>query len=202
MANPLEREEMTMGSHPRADSAPAEPVDRAGLAALLGKVPQPHAMSLEALDGLFCALVAGQTMVGPTAYLPVVLGGDPRSRDTLANFTDPGALISRIVRYRDGVAADFEFKGVHLPHVEPGGAGAVPGRAWARGFMRGIKLTRTGWGELFADERQGELLVIALVAGELDANWPRAPLNRETQDDLVNQMAVAAARSYRHFNAV
>jgi hypothetical protein len=45
------------------------------LKALLAANRNPGALSLEAVDGLFCALIASPTLVMPHEYLPVILGG-------------------------------------------------------------------------------------------------------------------------------
>jgi uncharacterized protein len=44
------------------------------LVALLAAIRNPGALSLEAVDGLFCALIASPALVMPHEYLPVILG--------------------------------------------------------------------------------------------------------------------------------
>jgi hypothetical protein len=51
-------------------------------------------LSLEGVDGLFCALVAGPTMVMPSRYFPVILGGDPEDSSA---FADLGAAAVKLV---------------------------------------------------------------------------------------------------------
>jgi uncharacterized protein len=93
--------------------------------------------------------------------------------------------------YGEGVGAP-----PYVFEVEPG---QVPGRAWARGFMLGVGFAPEDWDNLFEDEEQGDLFVIPLVAGEVDAEWPKERLPKELQDDVVTSLAVGFARSYRHF---
>src|SRR5580658_4162958 len=45
------------------------------LCSFLGEVPNPSVLSLEGIDGLFCALIAGPAWVTPSEYLPLVWGG-------------------------------------------------------------------------------------------------------------------------------
>ena len=45
------------------------------LAERLAANPNPEALSLEAVDGLFCALIASPRAIMPHEYLPVILGG-------------------------------------------------------------------------------------------------------------------------------
>ena len=46
------------------------------LAERLAANQNPDALSLEAVDGLFCALIAAPDTVMPSGYLPVILGGN------------------------------------------------------------------------------------------------------------------------------
>jgi uncharacterized protein UPF0149 len=45
------------------------------LAEFLGQNSNPDALSLEGMDGFFCALIASPTSVLPHEYLPVIRGG-------------------------------------------------------------------------------------------------------------------------------
>jgi uncharacterized protein len=42
----------------------------------LDRIKNADALSLEGLDGLFCALIASPESVSPSEYLPVILGGE------------------------------------------------------------------------------------------------------------------------------
>lgn len=65
--------------------------------------------------------------------------------------------------------------------------------------MRGVQLAPTGWSELLADADEGLLMSIPLVAGEMDPQWPKEPLTKEKEDELLQWMFAGAARAYRHF---
>ncbi len=43
----------------------------------LGRIKNADALTLEGVDGLFCALIASPESVSPSEYLPVILGDDP-----------------------------------------------------------------------------------------------------------------------------
>ena len=60
---------LTPGSTPLTD----DELER--LAAFLDSIDNEEALSLEGLDGFFCALIAGPELVMPSEYLPVVWGG-------------------------------------------------------------------------------------------------------------------------------
>jgi uncharacterized protein len=61
---------------PTRQSKPLSDRDLDQLAAFLAGVKNDRAMSLEELDGFFCALIAGPRMVMPSEYLPLLWGGD------------------------------------------------------------------------------------------------------------------------------
>jgi uncharacterized protein len=169
------------------------------LATRLSANKNPNALSLEGVDGLFCALIASPTMIGPSEYLPVILGSEPEDSAVFANMTDANDTLSLLMRYWNGIVADFSDETVHLPYIEEPGIDNIVGREWARGFMRGTRLAPTGWNRLFSDENEGHPVSIALVAGEIDREWPKEPLTTEKSDELLQWMFAGAARAYRYF---
>jgi uncharacterized protein len=146
--------------------APLSDAEIDDLATRLTAIRNPDSLSLEGVDGLFCALIASPDLVSPSEYLPVILGGEPGESH------------------------------IHLPYVEEPGVDGILGRAWARGFMRGTRLAPVGWTELFTDENEGQVVTIPLVAGEVDPDWPKEPLSSEQSDELLQSMIVGAARAY------
>jgi uncharacterized protein len=172
-------------------------IDR--LAERLVDNPNQDALSLEEVDGLFCALVASPDSVLPSEYLPVILGGNSGDSAAFADIEDANATMVLLMRYWNSIIADLERDSIHLPYVVEPGVDGIPGRAWARGFLKGTRLAPEGWSDLWDSEGDGQLLSIALVAGELDPTWPKEPLTKEKQDELLQWMFAGAARAYRHF---
>jgi uncharacterized protein len=171
------------------------------LATRLSANKEPAALSLEGVDGLFCALIASPTMTGPSGYLPVILGGSPEQSEVFADLKDANDTLSLLMRYWNSIVADFSDEIVHLPYIEEPGTDDIPGREWARGYMRGTRLAPRGWNRLFADDKEGLPVTIALVAGEIDPEWPKEPLTKEKSDQLLEWMFAGAARAYRFFAA-
>jgi yecA family protein len=134
---------------------------------------------LEGVDGLFCALIAGPVHVPPSAYLPVILGGELGHREFFQDIDDTNMTVSLMMRYWNSIIADMEKESVHPPYVFEVEPGQVPGRAWARGFMLDVGFAPEDWDEFFQDEDQGDLFAIPLVAGEVDAEWPKEPLTKD-----------------------
>lgn len=169
------------------------------LATRLAANKSPTALSLEAVDGLFCALIASPTLVGPSGYLPVILGADPENTKAFAGLKDANDTLSLLMRYWNAILADFSDETVHLPYIEVPGTNNILGRDWARGFMRGTRLAPDGWNRLFTDKEEGLPVTIALVAGEIDPQWPQEPLTEEKSNELLQSMFAGAARAYLYF---
>jgi uncharacterized protein len=165
----------------------------------LDRIKNVDALTLEGVDGLFCALIVSPESISPSEYLPVILGGDPGSSQVFADLEDANATMSVLMRYWNSIIADFEQETIHLPFIVEPGIDGILGRAWARGFLRGTRLAPEGWGDLWDSEGEGQLLSIPLVAGELDPTWPTESVTKEKEDELLQWMFAGAARAYRHF---
>lgn len=172
------------------------------LAERLAANTNPGALSLEAVDGLFCALVASPRMVMPHEYLPVILGGTLADGGLLDDLAGVQEMMALLMRYWNAIAHDFEHETFHLIHLarlgEPDQDG-VQGRAWARGYMCGIRLAREGWSRILHDEREELLRYVPLVAGEVDPTWPKEPLTGEESNSILTDMLAGATRAYRYF---
>lgn len=166
------------------------------LATRLTAIRNPDSLSLEGVDGLFCALIASPDLVSPSEYLPVILGGHPGDSQAFADLADANATMSLLMRYWNSIVADFKRESIHFPYVEEPGVDGILGRAWARGFMRGTRLAPGGWTELFTDDNEGQIVTIPLVAGDVDPDWPNEPMSSEQNDELLQSMIVGAARAY------
>jgi uncharacterized protein len=171
------------------------------LAEFLSSNKNPDALTLEGLDGLFCALIASPERVLPSQYLPMIWGGELADENAFASEEEANATISLVLRHWNAILAELEGDGVHPPLVEERGVDGIVGRAWARGFMRGVSLAHDAWNELFQSELEGHLIAIPLVAGEIDPAWPEEPLTPAGNDELLISMGAGFLRSYRHFAA-
>jgi uncharacterized protein len=158
----------------------------------------PEALTLEGVDGLFCALIASPRTVLPNEYLSTIFGADANA---FAGIEDANATMSLLMRYWNSIIADLERESIHLPFVFDADAGELPGREWAQGFLAGTRLARDGWKELFDSEREGDLFMIPLMAGEVDPHWPKEPVTPQLEEDVLHSMSVGFLRSYQHFAA-
>jgi uncharacterized protein len=181
-----------------------EPLNEAELERLgtfLRALRNPGRLTLEGLDGLLCALVAGPDTVMPSEYLPVVWGGEMADEDAFESEAAAVEVLELVMRHWNAIVDEYETERVYLPLLDSPDDKGVPGRAWARGFMRGVALRRQGWAPMFTDENEGQLLAIPLVAGEMDEAWPEAKLTDEQREDIEALMIAGAGRAYRRFAA-
>jgi uncharacterized protein len=169
------------------------------LSDFLAGLKNSDALTLEGMDGLFSALIAGPQTVLPSEYLPVIWGGELPDENAFPSIEAANAMLSLIMRHWNSIISELEADGVHIPLVFEVETGAVSGREWARGFMRGVDFARLGWNELFQSDDEGQLITIPVVAGEVDPEWPHAPMTAEKSTELIGWMAAGLARSYRHF---
>ena len=57
------------------------------------------ALSLEAVDGLFCALIAAPGLTMPSDYLPVILNTESRDSGAFENMADAQETLGLLMRY-------------------------------------------------------------------------------------------------------
>ena len=169
------------------------------LTALLAANHNPGALSLEAVDGLFCALIASPALVMPHEYLPVILGGTLEGGGLMGDLAAVQEMMALLMRYWNAIAQDFEHETYHVAHRDEADEEGVPGRAWARGYLQGIGLAREGWSRILQDEREELVRYIPIVAGEVDPAWPTEPLTEEQSNAMWTDMLAGAARAYRYF---
>ncbi|TVQ37677.1 MAG: YecA family protein [Geminicoccaceae bacterium] len=120
---------------------------------------------LEALDGLFAALVAGPEPVAPPEYLPVVFGdGEPN----YASAEQAEYVQDLFGRHWATIETRLAAGQPHEPLFAPATLDDT-GRYWARGFILGVNLRHDGWRRLIDDTEAGDFLglVVGLIQDEL-----------------------------------
>ena len=171
------------------------------LGAFLRRLENPGRLTLEGLDGFFCALIAGPDLVMPSEYLPIVWGGELTDEDAFTSEAEANEILELLMRHWNAIIDDYETRRVYLPLFDAPDEHGVSGREWARGFMRGVALRRREWSPMFTDQNEGQLLSIPLVAGEMDPAWPPSPLADEKREQIEMLMAAGAGRAYHRFAA-
>ena len=169
------------------------------LTALLAANRNPGALTLEGVDGLFCALIASPALVMPHEYLPVILGGTLGEGGLLGDLAGVQEMMGLLMRLWNAIAHDFEHETIHVAHRDEPGEDGVPGRAWARGYLRGIRLAPAGWSRIFQDDNEQLVRFIPIVAGEADPAWPKEPLTEKKANAMLKDIFTGAARAYQYF---
>jgi uncharacterized protein len=170
------------------------------LQALLGRSSSADAMNVERFDGFLAALIVGPDMVMPSEYLPRVWGGESADDSGLADPDELKEFLALLMQHWNGIADTLEAGDVYVPIFLEDANGITQGRDWAKGFMQGVNLRRHSWAELIADEQEsGAILPIALMAGEVDPDWPPEPLTDEKREEILMMMAAGLVRIHRYF---
>jgi uncharacterized protein len=182
-----------------ATFAPLSDRDFDRLSDFLDSVPDNAAMTIEELDGFFCALIVGPDVVFPSEYLPLLLGGEPGNTKAFRTMREANDTLQLLMYYWNSIAMSLQRLGAYAPLFDDADSKGVVGRLWAQGFMQGVHLRIDGWRELLADDNSGDLMMIATVAGEVDPAWPKRKLSRKKMDEINLLMAAGVARAHAYF---
>ena len=127
------------------------------------KVPE-DALGLEEIDGLFAALISGPATIAPSEAFATVWGGGDHRPD----FDDPEQaqyVIDLLMRHWNVIAARLGRKLLHQPLIIDFGEEEY-GRAWGRGFIRGMLMRFDQWRPLIDDKKDGVALMPIFVLGK------------------------------------
>jgi uncharacterized protein len=127
------------------------------------KVPE-DALGLEEIDGLFAAVISGPATVAPSEAFATVWGGVGQWPD----FDGPEQgqyVFDLLTRHWNVIAARLERKLPHQPLISDFGEEEY-GRAWGRGFVRGMLMRFEQWRPLIDDNKDGVALMPILVLGK------------------------------------
>jgi uncharacterized protein len=186
-----------MGTHEK--HAPLGVRELGQLAGFLSQATNPSALSLEGMDGLFCALIAGPACVVPTEYLPLLFGGPLHDEIVRFKVAHVNAMICLLTRHWNSILSELEGGAGHPPLIVRGVAGAIPGRAWAQGFMRGVNFVRVGWNELLQDETSSQANRISRLGQEPDSCIRQDIDPQAISEEILPWLARAVSDTYRHF---
>jgi len=169
------------------------------LGRFLGQVINPSSLSLEGMDGLFCALIAGPAWVTPSEYLPLLWGGPLPDEIVTLNVAHVNAMVWLLARHWNSILDELDRGALHPPLIAHGASNVIPGRIWAQGFMRGVNFVQTGWNELLQDETSSELYRISRLAQETDAPVALDLREQATSGQILPWLAAAVADAYQYF---
>ena len=157
---------------------------------LLGsEIFHDEAMWLDELQGFLCAVASGPELIGPSQWLPVALGEDPRyeSADQAQEVLD---LVMRF--YNQNVVALDRGGSIELILYRMEDSDEYNFESWCRAYLDGVELSELDWEEAGDPDEVDELLFpFVVLAGELPEEAtarlkPRelAEFTAACQDDL------------------
>lgn len=198
---------MTIGSVLDRPLDDAE-IDR--LSDLLDVLPSPGAMSLEAMDGFFSALICAPQMVSMGLVYQLVWGGEAAESDGFASADEVNEFMGLAMRHWNAISAGLagsknsDPANFHMPLLFNDDAGVARGNEWASGFWRGMRLDFASWRELIDDpDRGGAVLPVMALAHEHDPDPARRsePISDEQRAEMISYMAAGLHEAWRYFAA-
>ena len=185
-------------------TTPLTEADFDRLELLLSRV-NPDAMTVDELDGFFCALVCGPSMDPVSEYFPDVLGQDLDHDSARYSLVDPEELSTLLYRHWNEIAAAMLADKPYVPLFTQEEPGNPVGHNWARGFVQGMDLDPEEWDLLTGDKHNWTLVapVMLLLADsdpELAPELKRPVDTPERRMEVLAAAAVSLSLIFRHFH--
>ncbi|MBT3982926.1 MAG: UPF0149 family protein [Bacteriovoracaceae bacterium] len=175
------------------------------LESILDQFEKENVMNLEAVDGLFTALICSPEMTQPNIYLRAIWGdkGIP-ANELLQNDQDTQDFMFLLMRHWNAVVRKLDDDEVFLPVLFEDSDGNAKGNDWAKGFVRGMQIHKEDWAELSDDEENGGSLVpIMALAHEHNPDPEmrtyKEPVNAERREQLIAGLSAGAMNIYKYF---
>jgi uncharacterized protein len=106
------------------------------------------------------------------------------------------------MRHWNDIAGTLSRREVHLPVIIEDENGMGLGNDWARGFIRGTRLSPDGWAGLLADDARGGCMIPMLMLyheHDEDPTMRPKPIAPEKREKVIESMAIGLVGAYRHF---
>lgn len=180
-------------------SQPLTDVELDRLEDFLCRVNPDEAMTLEELDGFFCALICGPEVVLPSEYLPYVFGGEliqARGFNTVEEAQD---ILALLMRHWNNIAQTLLRGEAYPVLLGTDENGTATGHAWAVGFEQGIYLRQDGWKKLVDDRKFNAALLPIISLADEAASPDSAPISPEEREEILGYLAPSVLVIYRYF---
>jgi uncharacterized protein len=127
-----------------------------------------NAMTIDELDGFFCALICGPEVVLPSEYMSAIWRGKTDLSGIFASAEEANHFLSLMMRLWNTIAGTLsagEPYKVLIFDDDLDGVGSAT--RWAVGFQEGIALRADGWKPLIQDNKLSMLLMPVIeLAGD------------------------------------
>jgi uncharacterized protein len=165
---------------------PAGPVDLEALDQFLMSDASPEdCMQLSDLDGFLTGIAIGPEPVPPSAWLPVVWGGEEPVFDDAEQARTVIGLI--MTRYNEILRVLDTDPGAYAPIFWEGPDGEVIAADWAEGFADAVRFRPDAWRPLLEDRLANVLLTPIMVLCDEPAGG--SPLDPEVRAALQSEVA-------------
>jgi len=165
----------------------------------LASIEHGEPMTLEELDGFFCALVAGPELVPPSEFIPEVFGGDaPPFRD----MEEARKITDLLMRHWNGIANTMANGEIYMPYLLETEDGVATANEWAEGFMVGMSMRYDSWTPLVEDEEASVALIPVMAFAhehDPDPELRPAPITPESRNKLITSMIMGLKAIYEYF---
>ena len=169
----------------------------------LRSVNPGEGMSLEELDGFFCALICSPEIVPPSEYMPHIFGGELVQGHGVSTLEEAQELLNLLTRHWNTIAATLLRDEPYPVLIEQGGEDDLAGEEWARGFVLGMSIRGDGWKKLIEDDQFAVALVpIVSLAEASDFDSGLTPMTPEVREEAIGALAVGVLILYRYFRDV
>jgi uncharacterized protein len=184
-----------------SSSARLTDADLDRLDALLSASHFENAMTLDAMQGFFCAVASNPGLVMPSAWIPVVLGDAQFA--SLEEAREVNDLLMRF--YNASVRAVASDEGIDLISY-PVEEGEEELALWCEGYLEGTQLSQPGWFDMGEEEETVSALLypFMLLSGRLKegaleegGEWPGPEEERRLMDEARESIGVDIAGAYR-----
>jgi uncharacterized protein len=161
-----------------------------------------EAMSLEELDGYFCALICCPDVVPPSEYLPHVWGEQHVGNGAFKSVEDAQEVLTLFSRHWNTIAATLYRDEPYPVLMGEYHDGKITGQEWAIGFQKGMLLRRKPWERLLKDEKLGAaLLPILVLAEDDDHHLVSESVTQNDRDTALDLLADVVLMTYRYFRS-
>jgi uncharacterized protein len=171
----------------------------------LRSVNPGEGMSLEELDGFFCALICSPEVIPPSEYMPHIFGGELVQGHGVSTIGEAAYISALLTRHWNTIAGTLHKGEVYVPMIFDNEDGIAMGNEWAVGFEHGIKLRRESWRKLVYDAEHWEILALVVRLGHEDDPDPEmrseVPITPKKREEMLSLMAECTLAIYDFFRS-
>ena len=158
------------------------------------------AMTLEEMDGFFCALICCPDPVPLSEYLPHILGGELVQGCGFKSIAEAEYIMNLLARHWNTIAETLLRDDPHAVLIKSGNQSDCAGGDWARGFELGMSLRDDSWNRFIDDDQFAVALVpIVALAEARNPDSGLGPMTPDVQEDAVGALALSVLIIYRYF---